>query len=103
MRLQAVGNALQLLPVLGFNMRPQNLAGGGAEKFPVAIGVVRVLQLDGLEGVGDLGRQQVSVLKSDLGGRAFQVDIGPSTAREAPGLLQAPIGGAASQVAYSMR
>ena len=45
-------------------------------------------KLDGVEGVGDFGRQKISVLVSDFGGRALEVDVDPLVAFEAVGLLE---------------
>ena len=54
-RLHPFGNALQLLLVLGVNVRPQHLAPGLAEKIPIARGVVRGFKLDYPHQVLDLG------------------------------------------------
>jgi hypothetical protein len=40
---------------------------------------VRIEELDCLECVGNLGGEQVAVLEADLGGRAFEVNVSPTT------------------------
>ena len=65
--------------------------GGFSEKLPVALGGVGVLQFDRLESVGDLVRQQVTVLKADLLGRTLEVDISPSALLKAVSILQARV------------
>ena len=64
----AVGDALQFLLVFRIDVRPEHLAGSFAVELPVTLGLVRVIQLDGLEGVGDFGSEQVAVLVADVGG-----------------------------------
>ena len=91
-RFHPVGDALQFLLVFGVDVRPEHLAGGGAEELPVALGLVRVEELDGFERVGDFRREKVAVLKADVGGRAFEMNVGPSALLEAIGLLQPGIG-----------
>jgi len=44
---------------------------------------VRVDQLDRLEGVGDLGREEITVLEPDAPGRSFEVDVDPAPAFQA--------------------
>ena len=53
---------------------------------------MRVEHFDCRKGVGNLGRQQIAVLKADVGRRAFQMNIGPSALLEAIGLLQPGVG-----------
>jgi len=48
-RLHAIGNALQFLLVLLIDMRPEHLAGGAAEEFPITLRLMCVEQLDRLE------------------------------------------------------
>ncbi len=93
MRLHSVGNALQFLLIFGVNVRPKHLPRGGAEEFPIALRLVRVEQLDRLKRVGNFGREQISVLKANVRGRALQVHISPATLLETVGLLQPGVGG----------
>ena len=73
MRLHAVGNALKFLLIFGVDVRPEHLARGLAKELPVALGLVRVEKLDRLKRVGNLGREQIAMLKSDVGGRTFEM------------------------------
>ena len=57
-----------------------------------------------LQVVLNLGRQQVSVLEADLGGRAFQVHLDPAVVLGAAGgILQARIGLRFSETSVSAR
>ena len=44
MGIEAVGDALEFLLILGIDVRPKNFARGLAEKGPVALGAMRVLE-----------------------------------------------------------
>ena len=92
MRLHAIGNALQLLLILGVNVRPKHLARRLAKKFPVALRLVRIEKLDGFERIGNLGSQQKPMLVADFRRRPFQVNVSPSALLEAVSLLQPRIG-----------
>ena len=82
MRLHSIGNALQLLLILGIDVRPKHLARGRAEELPIVLRLVGIEELDRLERVGDFRGQQVSVLKADLGRRAFEMNVTSSLRAE---------------------
>ena len=86
---QAIHDALQFLLILRVNMLPQNVLCGGAIEIPIALGVVRGHRANGVNTTCNLGRQQVTVLISDVGGRAFEVNVHPMIALEAIGRFQA--------------
>ena len=65
---------------------------GFSEKFPIALGGVGVLQFDRRESIGNLARQQVPVLKADVLGGAFQVDVRPSALLKAVSILHTRVG-----------
>src|SRR6266446_3874866 len=67
--------------------------GSGAKEVPVPFGCARVFESHRLECILDLRGQQIAVLKSDLRGRAFQMNVGPSILLEAIRLFQAGVGG----------
>jgi len=91
-RLQAFGNALQLLLILRVRLRPQHLTRGGAEKFPIPVGPVGVVQSDRGKSVGYLRSQEVTVLEADLPGAAFEMNVNPATLVKAVGAAQARVG-----------
>ena len=53
---------------------------------------MRVVQLDGGEGVGDFRGEKIAMLVADVGGRALQVNVSPATLLETVRFLQARIG-----------
>jgi hypothetical protein len=85
---EAVGDALQFLPVLLVDVGPENVLGGIAEEVPVALGAGGVVPADGFEGVLDFRREERAVLVTDVAGRAFQVNVDPFAFLEAPGVLE---------------
>ena len=90
---RAIGDALEFGAVLGLDMRPEHVLGFLAEELPVLLFVVGHLDGDGLQGIVDLGSQQVAVLISDVGGAALQVYRDPAVLRGAAGgVFQAGIG-----------
>ncbi len=92
MRLHAVSNALQFLLILGVDVRPQHLARRLPKKLPIALRLVGIEKFDRFQGIGNLGSEQIAMLESNIGGRTFQMNIGPTTLLEAVSLLQARIG-----------
>src|SRR5208337_4790680 len=86
--LQAVCDALQLLLIFDLNMRPQNVLRSLAVEIPFALGAMYVLELNGPESVLDFGREQISVLIANIGGRSLEMDIQPTVALETIGRLQ---------------
>jgi hypothetical protein len=85
---QAVSDALQLLLIFGVNLRPENGLRHVAIEIPLALGAVRVAELDGIEAVLNFGRQKIAMLIPDVCGRALEVDVNPLAALEAVGRLQ---------------
>ena len=75
---RSIRNALQLLAILVFNARPHHLLRRRAEELPVLLVVVGQLQLEHLERVVNLRRQQVSVLVAHLPRSSLQVNVGPT-------------------------
>ena len=88
MSVESVGDALKFLLILGIDMRPENFARGLAEERPVTLGATSVFELDGVEGVGNFGCEEISVLVADFGGRTLEMDVDPLVAFEAVGLLE---------------
>jgi len=91
-RLDAVGNALELGHVLGVDVGHDLVVGDGAEVGPILAGFVGVLELDGLEIVGDLGGEEIAVLEADFAGGSFEMDVSPAVFLEGVGVFEARIG-----------
>ncbi len=85
----AVGDALELLLVFRVGFRPEHRTRGFAVEGPVAFGAMRVVEADGVQSIFDLFRKQGSVLKADIVGRAFEVNVDPAVAFEAIGFCGA--------------
>ena len=66
--LQSRDNTLQLVLVLRLDLGPKHLARRLAEELPIALGGMRVLQLDRFKSVSNFRRQQVTVLEADAFG-----------------------------------
>ena len=67
-RPQALDDSLQLGLVFGVDFRPEHVVGRFAEKRPVLVRIVRILQLHRLERILDFRRQQIAVLEANLVG-----------------------------------
>ncbi len=89
--MKSLGDALQFLLVLGFNMRPQYVLRLIAVEAPFALGVVRRLDLVDVDIVFDLAGQQTPVLESDLLRRALEVDVGPAALVELVGAMKTSV------------
>ena len=89
MSVQAINNALQFLLILRIDVLPQHVLCGVAIEIPIAFGGMRIHRANGVKSIFDLGRQQVTVLISDLGRRAFEMNVHPMIAFETIGRLQA--------------
>ncbi len=83
MLIQAVGDALEFLLILGVDLGPEHFAAGAAEEFPAAGGVVGHFQTHYAIEIGDFGSHQVAVLDADIVRGAFEVDVGPAAPLEA--------------------
>src|SRR5208283_1285030 len=82
---------LEFLLVLFVNFGPQHDARGFAEKGPVALCGVRHASADGGESVFDFGREKKTMLISDRGGIALQMDVNPAALFETICALEARI------------
>ena len=71
-------DAGEFVAILLLDMRPEDLLLRLAEEVPILLFFVRELGGDGFEVVLDFGRQQVSMLETDLAGRTFQVHLHPA-------------------------
>ena len=91
LRMQACGNSFQLLLVLGSRCGHRHGLCGVAKEAPLALGLVRRLDVVDIDVVFNLARQQVAVLKADLLRRALQMHIRPSALVELVGAVQARI------------
>lgn len=77
-RRSAVCNALQLFPVLLFDVGPHHVLGGVAKERPVLVVVVLRFEHHHLQRVFDLGREKIAILKSDVMRRALKMHVSPS-------------------------
>ena len=87
MGLQSFGDALQFLLIFTVDPGPKHFPRRLAEKAPIAVGIVRVAQFDGLKGIEDFRGQQIPVLITDLARGAFQVEEDPAAPVESVGAL----------------
>ena len=93
MRHRAIGDALQLRAVFGLHVRPQHVLRLIAEELPVLLFLVGHLERDRLQGVADLGGQQVAVLISDVRRTALEMHPDPAVlVGAARGVFEAEIG-----------
>jgi hypothetical protein len=84
MGIDAIGDALQLLPVLPLNVWPHHVLRGIAKELPVFLAFVCLFEDGDLQSVSNLRRQQVAILKADLVRRAFQMHEGPAVILGSP-------------------
>src|SRR5271170_231882 len=85
--LDAISDALEFGAVLGLDVGHDLVVGDGAEVGPGLARFVGVLELDGLEVVGDLGGEEIAVLEADFAGSAFEMDVGPAIFLEGVGVF----------------
>ena len=89
--LNTVGDALEFGAILGVDAGHDLVVGDGAEVRPGVARFVRVLELDGLQVVGDLGGEEISVLEADFARRALEMDVRPTIFLEGVGVFQARV------------
>ena len=91
-RLDAIGDALQLPLIFDVDVGPKHLPRRGAKELPIPLRRMRVKQFDRLKRVGDLGREKITVLVADIRWAAFDVYVRPPALLEAISLLQSRVG-----------
>ncbi len=85
---QAVGDALEFLPILWLDVRPVDVLRRIAEELPTASGTVGVVEAGDAEGLLDLRGEEVAMLESDLVGRSVEMDVDPVRTLETIGALR---------------
>jgi hypothetical protein len=70
---------------------PEHFVSRAAEEIPVPLRLVRHLQADGTERVGNFRREEITVLVSNVVWRAFEMDVNPTAALEPVSLRKARI------------
>src|SRR5579875_789974 len=77
-RLKPFIYALDFLLIFRFNLGPEHFPRRAAKELLALSRAATIGERDGLKGVVDFRRQQISMLKSNFGRRSFQMNINPS-------------------------